>query len=170
MAILSDRTIHSLIDSGELLVYPKPLDEQYQPASLDLRLDNDFILLNRMYCIKSTDKSFTIDPGGFILASTMEHIELPDYLVARVEGRSSIGRLGLMVHVTAGFIDPGFKGNITLEIKNIGNRPITISKGDRICQLAFEQLDYPCENSYNGHYQDQSGVTVSYITKDEFEL
>lgn len=136
---LSDKTIKLL---GPGMVYPFDL-ELVQPCSYDLRIDNDY----------------TINPHEFLLASTLERVEIPLELGARVEGKSTWGRRGLFIHVTAGWIDPGFQGTITLELFNATYEQITISKHQRICQLAFFQLDEPAEKKYNGKYQHQHGPT-----------
>ncbi len=114
--------------------------------------------------------SFVIHPGEFVLASTLERIELPSHIVGRLEGRSSLGRLGLIVHATAGYIDPGFRGNITLEIGNVGKLPIKIYSGMRICQVVFEKMCSPAEKPYNAKegskYIDERGATPSRISYD----
>lgn len=156
----------------------KPKLIQYQPASIDLRLSDEFLQPtpekvdpktsspNYEYVI--SDK-IILPPHSFILGSTIEKITLPNNIVARVEGRSSIGRLGVTVHVTAGFIDPAFTGNITLEIANLSNNAVVLYKGMRICQIVFEEIEEPvfaygeCENKYQG----QDGVTGSLIHYDE---
>ena len=161
--MLSDRDIKRYLDSGELEIDPltNP-DLQIQPSSVDLTLSNTFIIpnlhINRTdgqasistnRQVKITDDSvFEIYPGDFVLASTRERIKLPDFLSARAEGRSSIGRLGLLIHLTAGFIDPGFNGCITLELCNLSKSTIALTPGMRICQLALFQLSSPCERPY----------------------
>ena len=158
MSILCDNSIRDCINAGKIKVSPPPVEDQYQPASLDLRLDNAWLVDGEELIIND---HYILEPGDFVLASTLECVELPRDLVARVEGRSSFGRLGLTVHVTAGFIDPGFKGTITLELANLGNRSIRLCTGERVCQLCFELLDEPCLDPYNGSYQGQIGVTGS---------
>ena len=156
-------------------IKPKPSSIQEQPASIDLTLSDEF--LQPVHDEKVDPKQDTpnyeyitgdkilLPPHSFVLGSTIERIILPKNIVARIEGRSSIGRLGLTVHVTAGFIDPGFRGNITLEIANLSNNSIVLHKGMRICQIVFEEIEPPmmiygeCDNKY----QNQTGVTPSMI-------
>ena len=112
------------------------------------------------------DQSFVIQPGEFVLGTTMESVEMPDDLVARIEGKSSLGRLGLIVHATAGFVDPGFKGNLTLEITNLTRVPIVLWPGKPIAQLSFMALDQAAERPYGhpdlgSHYQSQAEATES---------
>ena len=168
-----------ILQNPNIKIHPKPSKEQIQPCSIDLRLDNEFLQPvpdekvdpakdSPRYEYMSADK-LILPPHSFILASTIEKIELPRNIVARVEGRSSIGRLGLTIHITAGFIDPAFKGNITLELANLSNAPIVLHKGMRICQIVFETIEPPllaygeCSNKYQG----QNGVTGSMIYYDE---
>lgn len=162
--ILSDKDIIDELKKGELQIIPLPGGGRLQPASVDLRLDKGFYFDGR-YC---KCKGVVIDPDDFILASTMEKVKIPDYLVGIVEGKSSLARKGLAVHVTAGFIDPGFEGNITLEIKNLGGEPVRLMKGDCVCQIFFQELRSPCVRPYgheelNSHYQGQKGVTKSHL-------
>ncbi|MCD6429237.1 dCTP deaminase [bacterium] len=165
--ILSDRDIKKYIKEGKIKITPKPNFEiQLGPASLDFRLGNEFRVFNHTTkpyidpkdaetfhnlteLIKiQEDSPFVLQPGQFILGITLEEIELPDDVGARIEGRSSWGRLGIIVHSTAGYIDPGFKGRLTLEISNIGMLPILLYPGMRICQIAFETLSSPAEKPY----------------------
>lgn len=160
--MLSDRTIKQLISQGLLFDDPLPYPEQVGPASVDLRLGNEFLepfaaLIRRAHM----NSALTLEPGEFILGCTVEVLNLPSWIAARVEGRSSAARLGLLVHLTAGFIDPGFHGVVTLELKNLSEEPITISVGTRIAQVCFERLDQPCENPYNGKYQGATTVEAS---------
>ncbi len=191
--ILSDRSIRESILSGHIGVDPAPdMKTQLQPASLDLRLGTGFARFNSIAHLPNfesaatgaivpgeTDieaimdrwetkegESYRLEPRDFVLATTIECVRIPNNLVARVEGRSSYGRLGLIVHSTAGFIDPGFEGNITLEMTNIGDHPIMLKVGVRICQLAFEKLDMDAESPYQGKYQGQRGVTASRLGVD----
>ena len=145
--VLSDRTIKEEIAAGRIVVDPLG-ENSIQPASVDVHLDNDFLVFrnSRMPFIDvrqgvedltekvqiDDDKPFILHPGEFVLGSTLEHIELPDDLVARVEGKSSLGRLGLLIHSTAGYVDPGFKGHLTLELSNVANLPITLYFGMKI--------------------------------------
>jgi len=165
--ILSDRDIKKYIEEGKIKIHPLPdFEIQLGPASLDVRLDNIFRVFNHTQVPyidpknKSTfenltevikieeNKPFVLQPGQFILASTLEEVELPDDVGARIEGRSSWGRLGIIVHSTAGYIDPGFKGKITLEMSNIGMLPVLLYPGMRICQLSFEKLSSPAQKPY----------------------
>lgn len=225
--ILSDISIQQRLVRGDLSLVPAPdLEVQLQPASLDVRLGNEFVFFpplpedagcafcnhtgqvlyfyergpndppgnQRIPCpecpklkgvidtrdpstldnntILTTDDPVTIGPGEFALGTTLERITMPHDLVARVEGRSSIGRLGLTVHVTAGFIDPGFEGQITLEIANLNWYPIVIYPGMRIAQLAFHNMTTAAARPYghamgNSKYQGQSSVTASKIAEEK---
>ncbi|WP_457622731.1 dCTP deaminase [Persephonella sp.] len=178
--ILNDRKIKELIESKELLI--DPLDSvQIQPSSVDLRLGNDFLIYpedieildvknpdlhNQLKKVVADDEGFVIQPKQFILATTREYIKLPDYLTAFVEGRSSLGRLGLFIE-NAGWVDAGFEGNITLEFYNANSRPLKIYPGMRICQLVFAKMEEPAENPYRGKYQGQRGTTASRIFLDK---
>lgn len=153
-----------------------------QPSSVDIRLDKYFRLFdNHKYAVidPSLDQSdltrivevdpaegFVLHPGEFVLGSTYEQITLPDNVAARVEGKSSLGRLGLLTHATAGFVDPGFCGHVTLELSNVATLPIMLWPGMKIGQLAFFQLSSAAENPYGSsahgsHYQGQRGPTAS---------
>lgn len=168
-----------------LRVTPMPDDDQFQPASLDLKLGNEFAFYKRPTDDEPIDptkpipeewirrvsvapeiRGFLLHQGEFVLGTTLERITVGKQLVARVEGKSSLGRIGLMVHVTAGFIDPGFEGNITLEMTNLSSRPIVLVPGMKICQLSFSDVDGDVLRPY-GHpdlkskYQGQVGVTPS---------
>jgi dCTP deaminase len=114
---------------------------------------------------------FIVHPGEFVLATTLEHVEIPDDLVARLEGRSSIGRLGIVIHSTAGYIDPGFKGKITLEISNLGRIAVALYPGMRICQIAFEEMSSPVSEGYGvkrtAKYQGQQTTTLSRLFEDD---
>jgi dCTP deaminase len=169
--ILSDKRIRELINEGEIVITPELEDIQYQPSSIDLRLGHHFARLNPHtddeYEFINVSNSYELLPNEFILGTTMETIQLPDNIAARVEGRSSIGRKFLTIHSTAGFIDPGFKGQITLEINNANFlRPFQLISGMKIAQLVFEELDGPCDRPYghkdlNSKYQNQTGATPS---------
>ena len=179
--VLSDRTIRRLVDEGRIGI--DPFDETLvQPSSVDVRVDRYFRVfhnarhpfidvkqpmedLTELVEVKDSGP-FILHPGEFVLGSTLEHITLPDDLVARLEGKSSLGRLGLLIHSTAGFIDPGWDGHVTLELSNVANLPITIYVGMRIGQLSFVQLSEPAEEPYGSDslgskYQGQSGPTPS---------
>lgn len=190
VAILSDRDLkRRLFEARDLVV--RPLDDpdvQVQPASIDLRLGADFLTFRSAsvpyidpaggegvaaYTERRTVKegeAFILHPGEFALGSTLEWVELPADLVARVEGRSSLGRLAVVVHATAGFIDPGFQGNVTLELSNLGRLPVALRPGMRVCQLAFYQMTSPAERPYGpargSKYQGQRGPTASRVHED----
>jgi dCTP deaminase len=155
--ILSDKSIESYINSGKIIADPLPDKEQIQPASLDVRLGEEFANPHSGGTWK-TDDSFTFDSGHRYLAHTKETIGLPNGIAAQLAGRSTIGRQGIIVHKTAGWIDPGFTGEITLEIMNLGRSPVTLQIGQRVAQLVFFKLDQP-SSGYEGHYQNQKGAT-----------
>lgn len=158
MTILSDKTLYkyrkTLFPNQELK------KDQFQPCSIDLTLDKELKTLHGDP-INIEYGALELQPDEFILGSTREYVHVLENLVARVEGRSSIGRLGILVHVTAGFIDPGFKGNITLEIKNVSDQPFKLVYGDRLCQIVFEELDRECGSPYNGRYYMDTGAVCS---------
>ena len=177
-SVLSDGTIRRLVAEGRIVIDPwQP--ERVQPASVDLLLGNSFRVFHnhRTTAIdlrepptnlteEVTSEMFVIHPGEFVLGVTTEHVELPDDIVARIEGKSSLGRLGLIVHATAGFVDPGFKGTLTLEITNLTRVPIKLYPGLLIAQLSFMTLDAPAERPYGSealgsHYQGQTAATES---------
>jgi dCTP deaminase len=179
--VLSDRTIRRQLDEGRIGI--EPYDESLlQPSSVDVRVDRYFrVFHNARYPFIDVrepqddltelvevedDTAFILHPGEFVLGSTLERIRLPDDLVARLEGKSSLGRLGLLIHSTAGFIDPGWDGHVTLELSNVANLPITIYYGMKIGQLSFVQLSEPAETPYGSDglgskYQGQRGPTPS---------
>lgn len=150
-----------------LIVDPGFDQARLQPASLELTIDGEiFIPGEDGKRTLEPDIDLVLMPGDFGLASTVETVRIPTDLVAQVNGKSSWARLGLIVHTTAGFIDPGFRGNITLELKNLGRRAIVIPQGAPICQLVFFQMTSPALRPYGSeglgsHYQDQKGVTAS---------
>jgi dCTP deaminase len=180
-SVLSDRTILELVESGRIRIDPWDAN-LVQPASVDLRLGDSFRVfhnhrasaidlreppagLTEEVTIKQ-DESFVIHPGEFCLGRTLEWVELPDDIVARIEGKSSIGRLGLIVHATAGFCDPGWKGTLTLELNNLTRIPIKLYPGLPIAQLSFMVLDRPAARPYGSpelgsHYQGQRAATES---------
>lgn len=173
--ILSDGEIVKLLDAGELEISPLT-PEQIQPASVDIRIGDTFCMLSHSFNpvislqddIKYTNiqaDEFTIAPGDFVLATTLEYIRLPDNLTAFVEGRSSIGRLGLFIQ-NAGWVDPGFEGEITLELYNAGRYSIHLDKGTRVGQLVFARTGEDAVNPYRGKYQMQRGATGSLINLD----
>jgi len=182
--ILSDRTIREELAAGRIAI--DPLDEScIQPSSVDLRLDKLFrVFLNhtmpvidvkqnledltRLVEIDDGD-AFILHPGEFVLGSTSEQVTLPDDLVARIEGKSSLGRLGLLIHSTAGFIDAGFSGHITLELSNVGPLVLTLAAGMLIGQLVFEPMSSRVDRPYGSpglgsHYQGQRGPTEARST------
>lgn len=173
--ILTDRTIRELLDRGELGV--EPLDpKQIGPASVDLRLGGTFLTPKATKGIYSMSEpieyervegsEFIIPAHGFVLATTCEVIRLPNALTAFVEGRSSVGRMGLFIQ-NAGWVDPGFEGAITLELFNANHAPMRIESGRRICQLVIAQADRAVENPYRGKYQGQRDTTGSRIYMDD---
>jgi dCTP deaminase len=184
--VLSDRTIRRLLGEGRIGIEPYE-EELLQPSSVDVRVDRLFrVFRNSRYPFIDVkqemeeltelvevepDEAFILHPGEFVLGSTLERITLPDDLVARLEGKSSLGRLGLLIHSTAGFIDPGWDGHVTLELSNVANLPITIYYGMKIGQLSFVQLSEPAEHPYGtgelgSKYQGQVGPTPSRYWKN----
>jgi dCTP deaminase len=179
--ILSDRSIKEAIASGRIVI--DPFDPgMVQPSSVDLRCERVFrVFENHRYAlidpkapqedlttiIEATEaEPFILHPGEFVLGSTLEVVGLADDIVARLEGKSSLGRLGLLIHSTAGFIDPGFKGQVTLELSNVANLPIAIYPGMAIGQVSFYELSTAAEHPYgsetlNSKYMDQTGPTAS---------
>jgi dCTP deaminase len=179
--ILSDRSLREALATGRIIV--DPLDDScIQPSSIDLKVDGLFRVfrnhtaavidvrqdledLTELVSIPS-DGVFMLHPGEFVLGSTAERISVPDDLVARIEGKSSLGRLGLLIHSTAGFIDAGFDGHITLELSNVANLPITIYPGMKIGQISFLEMTTPADHPYGSgakgsKYQGQRGPTPS---------
>ncbi|MCZ6474285.1 MAG: dCTP deaminase [SAR324 cluster bacterium] len=173
--ILSDVTLRTMLESGELVIEPLE-DYLIQPASIDLRLGRHFLKIdeNAFDTIRMDDPIKYIDmemdeivvpPLTFMLASTMEYVKLPQNLTAFVEGRSSIGRIGLFVE-NAGWVDPGFEGELTLELYNANRQPIRLQAGRRICQLVFARMDQPASVPYRGKYQGQRKPMGSRIYQD----
>lgn len=173
--ILSDGTIKNLLDEGTLKVSPLT-EESIQPASIDLRLGSHYLTVesSEMNCISLSEEikyrelsgdSLIIPPHSFLLATTQEYIELPDNMTAFVEGRSSIGRIGLFIQ-NAGWVDPGFKGQITLELYNANSLPIKLESGRRICQLVLCKMDKAALKPYDGKYQGQKLSTGSRVFSD----
>jgi dCTP deaminase len=178
--VLSDRTIRRLIEEGRIAVDPFDPD-LVQPSSVDMRVDRYFrVFRNSRYpyidvkleqeelteLVEVGDEAFILHPGEFVLGSTLERVRLPDDVVGRLDGKSSLGRLGLLIHSTAGFIDPGWDGHVTLELSNVANLPITIYPGMKIGQLSFVQLSEAAERPYGSagigsKYQGQRGPTPS---------
>ena len=179
--LLSDRDIKAEINAGRVKV--EPFDgAMIQPSSVDVRLDRFFrVFENHKYSVidpsieqpdltrevaVEANEEFILHPGEFVLASTYEIITLPDDIAGRLEGKSSLGRLGLLTHSTAGFIDPGFSGHITLELSNVANLPVKLFPGMKIGQLCLIKLSSPAENPYGSalygsRYQGQRGPTAS---------
>jgi dCTP deaminase len=186
--ILADRDIRDRL-GDDLVIEPlEDLDIQLQPASVDLRLGREFLEFRRtnIPCIhpdseREVDEyvretrveagdEFVLHPGDFVLGTTMERVEIPPDLIAHVEGRSSLGRLAVVVHATAGLCDPGYRGQITLELSNLGSAPVALTPGMRISQLTFTELSSPAERPYGSErgskYQDQDGPQASRIGGD----
>ena len=175
--VLSDKTITEMLKDKSLVVSPIS-EEQMQPASVDIRLGNTFSIVedtstgiisldnNIKYKTIETD-TYLLLPGQFVLATTMEYFELPDDLTAFVEGRSSLGRLGLFIQ-NAGWVDPGFKGEITLELFNANRCAIELKAGRRVGQLVFAKMDEKALHPYNGKYQGQRGATGSRVFMDKY--
>ena len=179
--VLSDRTIRREIEDGRITIDPFDAS-MVQPSSIDVRVDRRFrVFHNARYPYIDVrqpmedltelvevgpDERFILHPGEFVLGQTLEKVTLPDDLVARLEGKSSLGRLGLLIHSTAGFVDAGFSGNLTLELSNVANLPITIYHGMPIGQLSFMRMDGPVEHPYGSRdtsnkYQGQTEPTPS---------
>jgi dCTP deaminase len=180
--ILSDRTIREQIDAGRIVV--DPFDASLvQPSSIDVRISNlfrvfrnhtrgvidvkeDLTELTELIEIPEDGQPFMLHPGEFVLGSTLERIAVPDDLVARIEGKSSLGRLGLLIHSTAGFVDAGFDGHVTLELANVASLPITLYPGMKIGQVSFMLMTTPADHPYGtgatgSKYQGQRGPTPS---------
>jgi dCTP deaminase len=186
MSVLSDRDIRAAIESGEVVIRPyDPKD--LQPSSVDLHLDRRFrVFRNNRYpyidvrspqpdltemLSVADDEPFILHPGEFVLGQTLEWVELPNNLVSRLEGKSSLGRLGLLIHSTAGYVDPGWKGNLTLELSNVANLPIALYHGMKIGQISFFRMSSPVDRPYGSpelgsKYQGQSEPTASAFHRD----
>ncbi len=186
MSVLSDRDIRAAIDAGSVTIRPyDPVD--LQPSSVDLHLDHAFrVFRNNRYpyidvrasqpdltepVTIAEDEQFILHPNEFVLGQTLEWVELPDDLVARIEGKSSLGRLGLLIHSTAGYVDPGWKGNLTLELSNVANLPIALYRGMKIGQISFFMMSSAVERPYGSRelgskYQGQSSPTESQFYRD----
>ena len=184
--VLSDHTIKQMLEEGRIVV--DPLGENcIQPASIDVHLDRQILVfrnsrrpyidvredmsdLTELVTIDD-DRAFMLHPGEFVLGSTLEYIELPDDLVARLEGKSSLGRVGLLIHSTAGYVDPGWKGHLTLELSNVANLPITLYQGMKIGQISYAQLSSPADRPYGSpglgsKYQGQLQPTASKVYEE----
>ena len=186
MSVLSDRDIRAALESGEIVI--RPYDQKdLQPSSVDLHLDRRFrVFRNNRYpyidvrhpqpdltelVTIENDEPFILHPGEFVLGQTLEWTELPNDLVARLEGKSSLGRLGLLIHSTAGYVDPGWKGNLTLELSNVANLPIALYFGMKIGQISFFRMSSPVDRPYGSpelgsKYQGQSEPTASAFHRD----
>jgi dCTP deaminase len=184
--VLSDRDIRAEIEAGRIIIDPFT-PGAVQPSSVDLHLDRRFrVFRNSRYpyidvraeqpdltelVAVEGDEPFILHPGEFVLGSTLERVALPDDLVARLEGKSSLGRLGLLIHSTAGYVDPGWDGNLTLELSNVANLPITLYDGMKIGQISFQRLSSPVEVAYGderigSRYRGQRGPTASLYHRD----
>lgn len=178
--IFSDRSILQAVEDGRIEI--DPFDPGFvQPSSVDLRVDRAFrVFENHRYphidprepqddlttVVEAGDEGFILHPGEFVLGATLERVRLGEDIVARLEGKSSLGRLGLLIHSTAGFVDPGFDGYLTLELSNVANLPIAIYPGMRIGQISFYQMTTPADHPYGSStagskYQGQRGPTPS---------
>ncbi|AQL42223.1 dCTP deaminase [Halorientalis sp. IM1011] len=187
--ILSDADILDRLAEGDLVIEPlEDVDLQVQPASVDLRLGREFLEFQHanIPCIHPNSEQevaeyvdethvdegeeFILHPGDFVLGTTVERVEIPADLIAHVEGRSSLGRLAIVVHATAGLCDPGYQGQITLELSNLGTAPVALTPGMRISQLTFTELKTPADRPYGeergSKYQDQAGPQASKIQGD----
>lgn len=184
--VLSDRDIRAAVEAGRIRL--DPYDPScLQPSSIDLHLDRAFrVFRNTRYpyidvriaqpdltelLTIEDEQPFILHPGEFVLGQTLEWVELPDDLVARLEGKSSLGRLGLLIHSTAGYVDPGWKGNLTLELSNVANLPITLYYGMKVGQISFFRMSSPVERPYGSKdlgskYQGQSEPTGSAFHRD----
>jgi len=184
--VLSDRDIRAEITAGRIVIDPF-ISEAVQPSSVDLHLDRRFrVFRNSRYPFIDVradqpeltelveiggDDPFILHPGEFVLGSTFERVGLPNDLVARLEGKSSLGRLGLLIHSTAGYVDPGWDGNLTLELSNVANLPITLYDGMKIGQISFQRLTSPAEVPYGdasigSKYRGQRDPTASLYHRD----
>ena len=185
MVVLSDKDIKEHLRRKEIVIR-EITEDQIGSCSVDLRLGYTFRIFKHAevthvdpregiadelmeLVTKESTAPFIIHPGEFVLGTTMEYVQIPKHLVARLDGRSSWGRLGIIIHSTAGSVQPGYAGQLTLEIANISKVPVKLWPGSRICQLTFEQLSSPCEKAYgerNSKYMDQQGPQSSKISLD----
>jgi len=186
VSVLSDRDIRAALEAGDVVIRPyDPAD--LQPSSVDLHLDRSFrVFRNNRYpyidvrapqpdltelLSVADDEPFVLHPGEFVLGQTLEWVQLPNNLVSRLEGKSSLGRLGLLIHSTAGYVDPGWKGNLTLELSNVANLPIALYFGMKIGQISFFKMSSPVDRPYGSpglgsKYQGQSEPTASAFHED----
>jgi len=186
MSVLSDRDIRTALEAGDIAIRPYDAAD-LQPSSVDLHLDRSFrVFRNNRYphidvrapqpdltelLTVADDEAFVLHPGEFVLGQTLEWVELPNDLVARLEGKSSLGRLGLLIHSTAGYVYPGWKGNLTLELSNVANLPIALYFGMKIGQISFFEMSSPVDRPYGtpslgSRYQGQSEPTASAFHRD----
>lgn len=175
LMILSDKTLEKYLE--EKIIEIEPLAENaIQPASIDCRLDSNFLLIDstKMQIISMSEDfeyqkveadEITIPPHSFVLGTTMEYLKIPDNISVFIEGRSSIGRMGLFIE-NAGWVDPGFEGQLTLELYNANSLPIRLEAGRRVCQFVFCLMDQPAKNPYKGKYQGQRNTVGSRISQD----
>ncbi len=184
--VLSDRDIKAELEKGRILIEPLDLAD-IQPASVDVRLGSNFrIFINSRHTFIDPrhaqpdltetinvpeGEAFVLHPGQFALGTTLERVALPDDVLGKLEGKSTLGRLGLMIHSTAGYVDPGWDGELTLELSNVATLPIMLWPGMRIGQLSFERMSSPVERPYGSsglgsHYQGQVGATPSQALRD----
>lgn len=184
--VLSDRDIKREMEQGRIVVEPLQIKD-VQPASVDVRLGSNFrIFRNSIHTyidplteqphlteevVVPEGEAFILHPGQFALGTTLERIALPDDILGKLEGKSTLGRLGLMIHSTAGYVDPGWDGELTLELSNVATLPIMLHPGMRIGQLSFERMSSPVERPYGSaqlgsHYQGQKGATASHVLTD----
>ncbi len=183
--MLSDKTIKEYIESGKIKVEPCDLNQQLGQIGIDLRLGNvfrEFLMPHRAFIDLTKPQSdsdtrlvtvkdgetFMLHPGEFVLGTTMENVELPNNIAGRLDGRSSLGRLGIIVHATAGHVEPGWKGKLTLEISNIGKLPIALIPGMRFCCIRFEEVTTPVETAYLGKYSSQGDAPPASKIEDDF--
>ena len=183
--ILSDKDIKNYINSGKISIDPKLKEEQFQSAWIDLTLGKEFRVFKitqsavldpknpeeiTEIIIVDEEKPFIIHPGEFVLGTVNEYIKFPDDLAGAVDGRSSLGRLGVVVHVTSTFVDPGWEGKLVLEITNVGRMPVALYPGMRICKLVFMKLSSPCEKPYymkkDAKYFKQNKIDQSKISQE----
>ncbi len=184
--VLPDRDIKREMEQGRIVIEPLQIKD-VQPASVDVRLGSNFrIFRNSIHTyidplteqpdlteevVVPEGEAFILHPGQFALGTTLERIALPDDILGKLEGKSTLGRLGLMIHSTAGYVDPGWDGELTLELSNVATLPIMLHPGMRIGQLSFERMSSPVERPYGSaqlgsHYQGQKGATASHVLTD----
>lgn len=184
--ILPDHEIRKMLKKGRIVIEPLDNPEKIQGACVDLSLGTEFRIFKHIegalidsknpkeyteFVEKEYGKPFIIHPGEFVLGITKEKVKIPDDMVAYVDGRSSLGRLGVTAHITSGWIDPGFNGRLVLEISNLGKMPVTLYPGMKICKILFLKLTSPSETPYykrtDAKYQNQDTVEQSKIHEDK---